>query len=886
MSQVNSKLFEIQDNIPVNSTAKGNSVVQIKNCYFTAMINHLFSEKMFLFITTSLFTTLQIINSTFIDINNIIIIDSRDMAVMHVHKKKPPLIIKNTIFMSISSHYPLISLSNQILLLEGPVLFRGVQLTENSSLFHLLHVGIYINTYIEISNCSAAAVFPYNAIYFALKQPATVNFTKNNISSFINFNFFNDKQALCYFQFFSDYNLDLKFKESTELNFSIIFNANQWATPLNSSNLKINHCVWLPGSAFNTTLPSDVNHWMITFINESFITVNKSLCYCSDKDHIDCLTDELGPIYPGQMLNIMLAYPTGPGFTPLIMEVYDLLMPATACKVSILQEVNQIVGQTCTQINFTIVQTNDYYKWCELSFNLPFVPDDAYYIKFYECPAGFSKLEGRCQCDPILKSTLLSAIIDICDINDQTIQRPANSWISAVTNNNSHTYLISLNCPFDYCLPHSSHLKLLLTSDLQCQFRRSNVLCGQCSDGLSTVFGSSHCQQCSDANLYTIVPIALSGILLVVLLFILNLTVVDGTINAFILYVNIVSINSTVFFPSHDTVTRITFAFVSLANLDLGIEMCFYNGMDDYAKMWLQLLYPFYLVLIAALLIIASRYSRKIQRLTTHRALPVLATLFLLSYTKILRTVSSVLFSYSTIIQLPSGHNTLVWSVDANVNILGVKFIVLSIVCSIFFLSLIPFNMILLFTRTLSRFRIVNYFKPLLDVYQAPYKDKSYYWTGLHLVIKALFFGISALDNSINFTISIFILFIIGGSVGYICPFKNRLQNCHEMILLFNLHTMFVLVFSGQNTAVVNIMITLAAIHFSIIVTYHIFSYALGVALKSRLQLFILFLFTKMTKKLHKKSSKTNAVTIYSSEIPEKAYDYSKYQEPLVEDYI
>ena len=57
--------------------------------------------------------------------------------------------------------------------------------------------------------------------------------------------------------------------------------------------------------------------------------------------------------------------------------------------------------------------------------------------------------------------------------------------------------------------------------------------------------------------------------------------------------------------------------------------------MDDYAKMWLQLAFPLYLIMIAASLIIASRYSTRIQRLTACRALPVLATPFLLSYSKL-----------------------------------------------------------------------------------------------------------------------------------------------------------------------------------------------------------------------------------------------------------
>jgi len=103
--------------------------------------------------------------------------------------------------------------------------------------------------------------------------------------------------------------------------------------------------------------------------------------------------------------------------------------------------------------------------------------------------------------------------------------------------------------------------------------------------------------------LFLIVPIVIAGLVLVLLLFIFNLTVTDETINTFILYVNIISVNNPLFFIT-----------------------CFYNGMDDYAKMWLQLAFPFYLIFIATSLIITSRYSTTIQRLTARRALPVLAT--------------------------------------------------------------------------------------------------------------------------------------------------------------------------------------------------------------------------------------------------------------------
>ena len=227
-------------------------------------------------------------------------------------------------------------------------------------------------------------------------------------------------------------------------------------------------------------------------------------------------------------------------------------------------------------------------------------------MKVLRCPLGFSPgtdkfSSKRCVCDPIL---VINKITQECNIDDQTILRPANSWISGTTHNNSYTYHISLHCLFQYYLPYSSYFKF---SDLnsQCQFNRSGLLCGQCQRGLSTVFSSINCKVCSNIYLLLIIPIAVAGFFLVILLlFGNNLTVTDGAINGFILYANIISINNPALFLNyHTTKFMPSYTYISLANLDLGIQTCFYNGMDDYAKMWLQLAFPFYLIFIATLII-------------------------------------------------------------------------------------------------------------------------------------------------------------------------------------------------------------------------------------------------------------------------------------------
>jgi len=81
----------------------------------------------------------------------------------------------------------------------------------------------------------------------------------------------------------------------------------------------------------------------------------------------------------------------------------------------------------------------------------------------------------------------------------------------------------------------------------------------------------------------------LAGALLVLGLFTLDVTLVDGKINGFLLYVNSIIGNAYIYeiFPS-SYISLLT----SLFNLDLGIKTCFYHGMTEYDKTWLQFAFP------------------------------------------------------------------------------------------------------------------------------------------------------------------------------------------------------------------------------------------------------------------------------------------------------
>ena len=672
--------------------------------------------------------------------------------------------------------------------IEGCVVFGNIN-TPHSIISLKHNSSITITGSVEFSNNTANELINFyenNIKYIIMKPNSDINIIHNIVKTL-----FATKSTMerypypfCLFQYLTSYS---NVTAAEDKNFLIRFYNNQCEHEHESScfdYMPISNCRWLLQPVFTNTIPLEINNHYIKFINNSGsyklsqVIEQSSLCACTDELHYDCHVNDLGYLYPGQTMTAYLHLKrvntsifdtaTAVGVKTDINQHY--ISPCIVLNVS---ENIQLAGDKgCNKLHYTIGFSTKTY--CELLLKIVSDSDvylNVFYIWQITCPTGFVKIDKRCQCDPLL----VQYGITNCNINGQSILHPANSWISATIHNNSYTYHISFHCPFHYCRPHSSHLNFSTTNS-QCQFNRFGLLCGHCQQGLSTVFSSSHCLHCSSIYLLLIIPIAIAGIVLVLLLFALNLTVTDGTINGFILYANIISINTPIFFNELNHF-KPTYTFISLANLDLGIQTCFYNGMDDYAKMWLQLAFPFYLIFIATLIIITSRYSTTIQRLTARRALPVLATLFLLSYIKILRIVSSVLFFYSTITHIPSKHTTLVWSVDANVPLFGVRFTILFIVCLILFLILVPFNAILLFTRVLSRFRFINRFKPLLDAFQGPYKDKYYYWTGLQLLIRAVFFGISSLDRDISIAISILFLSFIIGIHGSMHPFKNKHKN-------------------------------------------------------------------------------------------------------------
>ena len=220
-------------------------------------------------------------------------------------------------------------------------------------------------------------------------------------------------------------------------------------------------------------------------------------------------------------------------------------------------------------------------------------------------------------------------------------------------------------CPLDYCSGEDSNVTLS-EPDSQCNYNHSGTSCGGCQPGVSLALGSAQCLQCSNKYLALLIPLTLAGPVLVFSIKILDLTISQGTLNGLIFYANVVKANEFIFLPRGQT-NPLT-VFIAWLNLDLGVETCLFQGLTAYSKTWLQFVFQIYIWSIAGLIIILARYSDRVAKVMGNNSVPVLATLFLLSYAKLLQTIITAQ-SY-TMVYTSHGPKA-VWTADGNVDYLN-----------------------------------------------------------------------------------------------------------------------------------------------------------------------------------------------------------------------
>ena len=569
-----------------------------------------------------------------------------------------------------------------------------------------------------------------------------------------------------------------------------------YATPIYECNIvPISHLLLDVMGYFNITpLSGDINDTQVLSFPENVV-----YCGCSDPNLCNGTSPYL-TTYPGRTVKLNItSVDKRNNLSPGV--VYTQVADTVGINIMLgLRQKAQWIGTVCAQIEYQIYGPENASLKLLLS-NDPNGSPTVINVKLLPCEPGFVLITNsstsmmKCDCSPFLTSLGV-----ICDTSDGTVSRNKTNWIGVYNNT---LPALAQTCPLDYCNSTIKKLPLARPGYL-CNGGRTDIICGRCHGNLSVIFGSSKCQECSDMWLTTLVMFAVLGVFMVAALFFLNLTITQGTLYGLIFYANIIQVNTSILF--NQSILNPLQVIVSLVNLDLGLPMCFYNGMDDADKTGLQFVFSAYLLILTMATILVCHYCLQrspttstrffLYRLSTiigKRAVGVLSTLIYLSYSKLLRTVIDIL-TYSTV-HLPSG-DMYVWFYDGNVEYLHGKHTALFMVAmATLTLFLLPYTIALTFIPIIEQYsehnRLFNYLhkkanqiKPMYDAHYAPYKGEWRWWLGARLWLLVVMYSLNPVYSSdrpsLLLTIqgTMVILFTI--TQASIKPFGQSHQKIHQ----------------------------------------------------------------------------------------------------------
>ena len=285
--------------------------------------------------------------------------------------------------------------------------------------------------------------------------------------------------------------------------------------------------------------------------------------------------------------------------------------------------------------------------------------------------------------------------------------------------------------------------------------------------------------------------------------------------------------------PDQSVWATVSSTFISFLNLGLVYPLCFYDGMTELAKSWLQLVFPVYLLVLVALVVIMSRYSMRVSSLVYSRAVPVLVTVVHFSLSGIFSTVSvGYAFSFGHIYTADNTY-VIVWLRDGTVPYFSLPHVALMIVSFVLaVVFVLPYLILLIGARWWIKFKTINlYFKPIIDAAHGPYKDNMHYWFSLRLILlfqqMAVYAALRGVQGWILYSVNGPILFAFTILHTSARPFKSKAVNILDGLMM--LVTCFVVytcsAFYDQFSATVIILstlVTLVLLVFIVILSYHI----------------------------------------------------------------
>ena len=314
--------------------------------------------------------------------------------------------------------YSLLSAANAIVKLSNFVDITNNSYNYSIFMLHLSELKFY--GHIKIFGNYVRHVFKGKASsYYLINENAKIIITNNILFSILSQSkIYNEYyQQMCYFQFFSNNGiLDKLIIHNKTINYEIVIIDNIYTAPihlLKQRNIFPGNCLWLVGTAFQMVNSSMVYSKIVNRTLKSIDRVNigiipSSICQCVNFNEYECISHELGKIYPGQMLSTRLIIPRLIMLkNPVTLRVLNKNLPQNGCRITNVNEISQThTKPTCNEYNYTIWSNK---SSCELYLDSA-DSTEIFYVDLQPCPLGFYLQEGKqgCVCDSALNSDIIS----------------------------------------------------------------------------------------------------------------------------------------------------------------------------------------------------------------------------------------------------------------------------------------------------------------------------------------------------------------------------------------------------------------------------------------------------------------------------------------------
>ena len=296
---------------------------------------------------------------------------------------------------------------------------------------------------------------------------------------------------------------------------------------------------------------------------------------------------------------------------------------------------------------------------------------------------------------------------------------------------------------------------------------------------------------------YAVIPILLviafwAGMIVALLLVLkMNLRLGSGYLYSFIYYFSVIHYITPAYLPSNflNIVVTIFSSFAKLKPTFVGlVPVCFIESLNSIEHQFLQYLHPLLISLAILVVIAMGRCCPRLPNPAKHSGVHAICILMLLSYSSLVETS----FNLLNPVRFHDNNSDLFVNIQADIKFFDPKrhlpYALIAILVLV--VLVIPFMLLLFAAPFLMRFGVnLTKIKPILDEYQACYRDKwrwvaSYYFMCCFIVFFISVFDIGVYGNI--YIMQIIFVFIFGIHTA-IQPYEASWLNAVDAVFLLDL---------------------------------------------------------------------------------------------------